>query len=68
MSPTLANEIVYKYKVAIHYLTQAVEMGYYDAALELAKAHYSLAEFYYSHGGSELSEKFKKRSNSDVVI
>jgi len=52
--------LVYKYKVAIHYLTQAMEMGYYDAALELAKGHYSLAEFYHSHGGNELSEKFKK--------
>lgn len=37
-----------------------MEMGYYDAAYELAKAHLSLGEFYSSRGGQDLSARFKK--------
>jgi hypothetical protein len=50
---------VYKYKVALYYLTEAVEMGYYDATYELARAHTSLAEWYRLHGGEELGRKLE---------
>jgi hypothetical protein len=36
-----------------------MEMGYYDAAYELARAHLSLGEFYSSHGGQDLSARLK---------
>ena len=47
----ILSRLVYKYKTAIYYLTEALEMGYYDASFELAKAHSSLARWHGKHGG-----------------
>ena len=58
------SNLVYQFKVAIHYLTEAIEMGYFDATYELAKAHTSLGTWYSEHGGYELSMKFKDSSAS----
>jgi len=47
--------LVYKYKVAIYYLTHAIEMGYNDASYELEKAHLFLSKWYSDHGGRTLA-------------
>jgi len=47
----ILSRLVYKYKAAIYYLTEALEMGYYDASFELAEAHSSLARWHGKHGG-----------------
>lgn len=48
--------LVYKFKLAIFYLTDAVEMGYKDATYELSRAHLSLSSWY----SSELASMFDK--------
>ena len=45
---------MYKYKTAIYYLTEALEMGYYDARVELAKAHSALARWHGKRRGSSI--------------
>ena len=52
--------IVYRNKLAIHYLTEAMEMGYYDSVFELARAHLSLSEWYSKNGGDELAKRLKE--------
>jgi hypothetical protein len=47
--------LVYKYKVAIYYLTNSIEKGYNDASYELEKAHQFLSKWYSDHGGRALA-------------
>jgi len=55
---------VYKNKLAIYYLTPAVEMGYYEATLELARAHSTLADRYGRKGEDEVYSRLKLASAS----
>lgn len=54
------NDPVYKLKVATYFLTEAQELGYTEAAYELARAHMSLAYQYNAEGGSEVHERLKE--------
>ena len=42
-------------------MTEAIEMGYYDASYELGKAHLSLLDWYNSNGGEEVSKSLKEK-------
>jgi len=55
---------VYKNKLAVYYLTPSVEMGYYEATLELARAHSTLADWYGRKGGDEIYSRLKSRGSS----
>lgn len=51
--------LVYKYKVAVYYLTNSIEMNYNDASYELKKAHQHLSDWYDKHGGQALESALK---------
>lgn len=45
-----ADNLAYKYKVAIHYLTRSIDLGYDDARHELKDAHLLLSKYYATIG------------------
>lgn len=52
-----------KNNLAIKYLADAVDMGYYEATFELAIAYQNLAKWYSSQGGKTVQIKLKSEMN-----
>lgn len=48
----------YKTRLAIYYLTEAMDMGYCDGSVELMKGHATLSKLYSDLGGEEMNSKF----------
>ena len=51
----------YRNRLAIYYLTEAMDLGYHEASLELMKAHTALMHRYSNLGGADLYSKVQKR-------
>ena len=49
----------YKTKLAIYYLSEAMDMGYGEGSFELMKGHMTLSKLYESLGGAEMNERLK---------
>lgn len=53
----MLTSLEYKTRLAIYYLTEAIDMGYSDGAFELMKAHASLSKLYSQSGGTAINSK-----------
>lgn len=59
---------VYRYKVAVYFLTQAEEMGYYDTAFELLRSHSFLARWYHKNGGENINRQLMESVKDKMRI